>query len=67
MNFGCEKFLLLNFLEIVGDGIGIPVYPRIKILKTQVTRNSVTQRIPRKCWINITEITMVGHILVSSS
>ena len=25
MNFGCEKFLLLNFLGFVGNGIGIPM------------------------------------------
>ena len=27
MNFGHKKFLLLNFLEFVGDGIGMSVYP----------------------------------------
>ena len=27
MNFGCEKCLLWNLLEFIGDGIGIPVYP----------------------------------------
>ena len=25
MNFGCEKFLPLNFLEFVGNGIGMPM------------------------------------------
>ena len=25
MNFGCKTFLPLNFLEFVGDGIGMPM------------------------------------------
>ena len=60
MNFGHEKFLPLNFLEFVGNGIGMPMYQEIIFLEIRVARNSVAQRIPRKCWINITEITVAS-------
>ena len=60
MNFGREKFLPGNFLKFVGNSIGMPVYSGIKFSKIWVTRNLVAQRIPRKCWINITEITVAS-------
>ena len=54
MNFGREKILLGNFLDFVGNGIGIPVKSGNKIIEIWVARNSVAQRIPGKCWINNT-------------
>ena len=33
MNFGHEKFLLLNFLEFVGNSIGMPVKSGIKFFE----------------------------------
>ena len=33
MNFGPKKFLPLNFLEFVGNGIGMPVYTGIKFFE----------------------------------
>ena len=33
MNFGHEKFLLWNFLEYIGNGIGMPMKPRNKIFE----------------------------------
>ena len=60
VNFGCEKFLLWNLLEFIGDSIGMPLYQGNKFLKIWVTETLVTQRIPGKCWINITEITMAS-------
>ena len=54
MNFGCEKILPGNFLEFIGNGIGMPVKSRNKIFEIWVARNSVAQRILGKCWINNT-------------
>ena len=48
MNFGREKFLPGNFLEFVGND------QEINFSKIWVAQNLVTQRIPGKCWINIT-------------
>ena len=33
MNFGHEKFLPWNFLEFVGDSIGMPMYPGNKFFE----------------------------------
>ena len=60
MNFSCEKFLPLNFLEFIGNGIGMPMYSGNTFFKIQVARNSVAQKIPGKCWINITKIAMAS-------
>ena len=48
LNFGREKILLGNFLEFIGNGIGMPVKTRNKIFEIWVARNSVAQRIPGK-------------------
>ena len=53
MNFGREKILLENFLEFIGNGIGMPEKSGIKIFEIWVA-HSVAQRIPGKCWINNT-------------
>ena len=61
MNFSHENFLPLNFLEFVGNSIGMPpCNQEIKFLKIRVARNSVAQRIPAKCWINTTKITVAS-------
>ena len=54
MNFGHEKILPGNFLEFIGNGIGMPVKSGNKIYEIWVAQNTVTQRIPGKCWINNT-------------
>ena len=54
MNFGREKILLGSFLKFIGNGIGMTVKSGINIFEIWVTRNSVTQRIPGKSWINNT-------------
>ena len=46
--------------------LGCVCNQEIIFLKIRVAQNLVTQRIPRKCWINITEIA-VASSLVSSS
>ena len=46
MSFGHEKILPGNFLEFVGNGIGMPMQSGNKIFEIWVTRNLVTQRIP---------------------
>ena len=33
MNIGHENFLLCNFLEFVGDGIGMPMFPGNKFFE----------------------------------
>ena len=54
MNFGHKKSLPGNFLEFVGNGIGMPVKSGFKIFEFWVAGNSVAQRTPGKCWVNNT-------------
>ena len=54
MKFRREQILPGNFLKFIGNGIGMPVKSGINIFEIWVARNSVAQRIPGKCWINIT-------------
>ena len=58
--FWSQIFIPLNFLEFVGNGIGMPVQSGKIFTKIWVARNLVAQRIPGKCWINITKITMAS-------
>ena len=46
-----------NLLVMV---LGCPCSQEIIFLKIWVAQNLVTQRIPGKCWINITEITVAS-------
>ena len=60
VNFGHENFyceISWNLLEMV---LGCPYSHEINFLKIRVAQNLVAQRIPRKCWINITNITMAS-------
>ena len=60
MNFGREKFyqgISWNLLVMV---LGCPCNQEINFSKIRVAQNSVTQRIPRKCWIDITKITVAS-------
>ena len=60
MNFGRENFycwISWNLLEMVS---GCLCNQEINFSKIQVAQNLVTQRIPGKCWINITEIAVAS-------
>ena len=59
-HFGCRKFHQEISCTFAGISIGMPVYPGNKFFRNLFTQNLVTQRIPGKCWINNTEITMAS-------
>ena len=60
MNFRCEKFYHEISWNLLVTVLGCLCNQEINFSKIQVTRNSVAQRIPGKCWINITEITVAS-------
>ena len=61
LEFWSQKILPRDFLVFVGNGIGIPVLSGIKFSGIQGAQNLVAQRISRKCWINITEISVASR------
>ena len=57
MNIGHEKGLHEISWNLLVKVLGCL---RNQEIKFSVTQNSVTQTIPRKCWINITKITVAS-------
>ena len=55
-----KSFTIEFFWNLLVMLSGCPCNQEIYFLKIRVAQNLVAQRIPGKCWINITEITMAS-------